>query len=366
MKDIPIEWIIKYPVLQCPGRLFGVDADHPEWIEWKRQRDLYLIDIEQIEAAAAAAAVANRDDPESQGHIFAQGGTSSSNNNNVSGGATGPGPTSFQRIHPLGSSFSMAHQLAFEPWAVGAPLIPTSTQGSPKVVLNSLYGKEYDGTPITTASFFSWETPQEASQERRGYTSVFVCPVTYEIFPSGRYDSMALTKAGKGIQMWKEEEDDDDDVDEDGFNGIVPLVWYSRKMEAEQGAAAFRYDCWYYRKWLENNPLAPKYTLIGMEKPYAKNKDHQQRLMERIPVEVIQGIERQIQVWKDKAAVRALELEANIMEAEQDTNIEAEEVAYREAYFEIRGDLRHPWEAEPMIQSDDEEESMTRSTTDQG
>ena len=338
MKDIPIEWIIKYPALQCPGRLFGVDDDHPEWIEWKRQRDIQLIDIERREAAA------NRDGPEPQGHLPTQQG----HNKNAVDGDT------FQRIHPLGSSFSKVHQLAFEPWAIGAPLIPTSTQGTPKVILNSLYGKEYHGTPITNASFFSWETIQAAGEH--GFTCVFVCPVTYEMFPSGRYDSMALTKAGKGIRMWKEQEDDEDE-DADGLGGrLFPLVWYSRKMEAEQGAAALRYDCWYYRKWLENNPLAPKKSLIGMDKPYARNEESQQRLMERIPVEVIQGIERQIQAWKDKAVVSALELEANIMDAEEDTIIEAEEAAYRVAYFETRGDLRHDWEAEPMIHTDDEEE----------
>jgi hypothetical protein len=143
-------------------------------------------------------------------------------------------------------------------------------------------------------------------------------------------------------------------TDDDGLD--VSLVWYSRKIEAEQGAAALRYDCWYYRKWIKNNPQAPKYNLIGMDEPYVTTVEHQQRLVERIPPEVMQRIESQIRIWRDSAAVRDLEMETNATEVEQDVMIEAEETAYRDAYLETRGNLRDDSETEQLIHTDGEDD----------
>lgn len=125
-------------------------------------------------------------------------------------------------------------------------------------------------------------------------------------------------------------------------------------MGAKQGAAALRYDCWYYRKWLENNPDAPRYNLIGLDPPYPRSEEddennidinhdddsrqhHHRHFIECIPVEIMQQIERQIQKWKERAFIRQLEQDALKMEVEHDNQVLAEEVAYRDAYMESRG-----------------------------
>ncbi len=214
---------------------------------------------------------------------------------------------------------------------LGAPLVPTSISESPKSALNALYGKEMTKTPITDASYFCWDN--HGPSHSRGYTCVLVCPATYEIFPAGRYISTATTAANAPMGMW--------------VNDHTGIVWYSRKKEATQGAAAFRYDCWYYRAWLQTNPQAPKCKLFGKDDPYASpDDDRPQRVIAEIPLHIMESIQVQICKWKEQAEQRALEDEREAM-------VEIEEVAYRNAYIENRGE--HALGVE-MIQ--DEEDSQ--------
>lgn len=191
---------------------------------------------------------------------------------------------------------------------LGAPFIPTTTQGSPKMALNALYGKEME-VDIREDSYFYWN-------HRGQFTCVVVCPVTYEIFPAGRYQSMALTASGGDIGMT---------VDDTG------IVWYSRKKEAAQGAAACRYDCWYYRQWLLSNPSAPKIRLFGLDDPYGSPEDDRpSKTLALIPPEIMESIQARIVAWKKAAQERK-------HAKEQEVVVEVESDAYRNAYLETRG-----------------------------
>jgi len=80
------------------------------------------------------------------------------------------------------------------------------------------------------------------------FTSVFTCPVTGERFRSGRYGD------AKYYSVVKEEE-----------GSGVDVVWYSKKMMAEHGAAARALDCLALR---ENKGKLNLSYCICIERPY--------------------------------------------------------------------------------------------------
>jgi hypothetical protein len=202
---------------------------------------------------------------------------------------------------------------------LGAPFIPTSTQGSPKMALNALYGKDMGQTPITEESYFYWRRGKEFTCQ---FTCFVVCPATYEIFPAGRYQSMALTASGANIGITVDDE--------------TGIVWYSRKKEAAQGAAALRYDCWYYRQWQSRNPQAPKIRVFSMDEPYGSpDDDRPSRVLALIPSNILESIQASVERWKVAAEERVLAQERDAM---VEVEAEVEATAYRNAYLETRGE----------------------------
>jgi hypothetical protein len=191
----------------------------------------------------------------------------------------------------------------------GVPFMPTSMFGSPKLALNSLYGKRMVETPVTNAAFFHWDDNGPA--HLRKHTCVFVCPETYERFPAGCH--------GEELSKFTVDE-------EDG------IVWYTRKKEAEHGAAARRYDCYYYRQCLALNPLAVPKKHWGLDHPYQQG----QGPFISFPAHIEEAIQKQVQTWKEAAAKRAEERREQQTALEQ-TAIEEEEAARdRETYREQR------------------------------
>ena len=94
-------------------------------------------------------------------------------------------------------------------------------------------------------------------------------------------------------------------VDSDG------MVWFRRKKEAAHGAAAVRYDCWYYSEWLTQNPDAQRIKFFGLDEPYARdewestNAASERRVL-TIPPHVRESIQSRVQDWKDAAEIRRL------------------------------------------------------------
>lgn len=80
------------------------------------------------------------------------------------------------------------------------------------------------------------------------WSSVFCCPLTGEVFPSGRYPTLEQPR---------------DVVFDEGTQQEV--IWYSRKMSAEHAAAARAHDCIAFRI-IPDGELAP--PRMGQDEPY--------------------------------------------------------------------------------------------------
>jgi hypothetical protein len=188
------------------------------------------------------------------------------------------------------------------------PFFPTSSEGNPKLALNSLYGKEFGGAQVTNSAFFFWD--DDGPPHMRRHTCVFVCPVTYERFPAGRQgNSEKFT------------------LDEN--SGVV---WYTQKKLAEHGAAARRSDCYYYRKCCELNPEAEPVKHWGLDIPYNEGKGPHVVMPEAIE----EAIEAQVQLWREEAAVRAEQEGVRQFELEQAALEEDEVRLERQTYREQR------------------------------
>jgi hypothetical protein len=169
------------------------------------------------------------------------------------------------------------------------PFFPTSSEGSPKLALNSLYGKEFGGAQVTNSAFFFWD--DNGPPHMRKHTCVFVCPVTYERFPAGRQgNSEKFT-----------------------FDETSGIVWYNQKKQAEHGAAARRSDCYYYRKCYELNPEAEPVRHWGLDISYNEGRGPPVLL----PAAIEEAIVVQVQLWREEVAIRAEQEGARQLELEQ-------------------------------------------------
>jgi hypothetical protein len=187
--------------------------------------------------------------------------------------------------------------------------MPTSMFfGSPKLALNSLYGNKQMGeTPVTNTAFFHWD--DNGAPHLRKHTCVFVCPETYERFPAGRHGEELSNKNSKNPITFTV-------VEEDG------IVWFTRKTEAEHGAAARRYDCYHYRKFLALNPQAVPQKHWGLDDPYQQG----QGPSITFPQYIEEAIQKQVQKWKEAVAKRAESKREPQAALEQEAMMEEEEV----------------------------------------
>jgi hypothetical protein len=191
----------------------------------------------------------------------------------------------------------------------GVSFMPTSSAGPPKRALNGLYGKRMGETPVTNEAFFHWD--DNGPSHLRKYTCVFVCPESYERFAAGR----------QGEEHSKFTVDEEDGI-----------VWYTRKKEAEHGAAARRYDCYCYRDCLARNPQAVPKLHQGLDHPYQQG----QGPFISFPAHIEEAIQKQVQTWKE-AAVKRAEKKREQQTALEQAAMEEEEVARdRETYRDQR------------------------------
>lgn len=202
---------------------------------------------------------------------------------------------------------------SFTKWNAG-PLIPNPrTHAYPKQAVQALYDKHMPETPVTDEAYFLWNKIGDGMTPP--FTCVLVCPSTYEIFPAGRFEPFAQTKSGKKIDLTVDEK-----------SGIV---WYSRKKEAAHGAAALRFDCWYYREMLKQNPEGQDTFQIGKDQPYDEDDERSGTLRSYIPDSIFRDIQAQIAEWQEAAVQRQMQNEAESI-------MEQENVAIRDDYIEAR------------------------------
>ena len=100
------------------------------------------------------------------------------------------------------------------------------------------------------------------------WTSVFVCPMTGELFLSGNYHGSTGTCSDESL-------------------------WFSKKTHAEHGAAARAYDCLLFRDQLQSDRDVQVKTSVGLEEPYSESEAvYKLPQIVRIPPDVRDMIER--------------------------------------------------------------------------
>ena len=67
----------------------------------------------------------------------------------------------------------------------GQPYLPTKTMDVPKNALDTWYKKEFQFQIVPSDSYFTWHN--DGMPHERKFTSIFVCPITGEVFSTGTY-----------------------------------------------------------------------------------------------------------------------------------------------------------------------------------
>lgn len=151
----------------------------------------------------------------------------------------------------------------------------------PKGELHSLYGKAPRRKIISAENYHTWHDAGQAHMLK--WTSVFVCPLTGELFRSGRYLGATATTATAAPAT----------------SSSLLWWWFVKKTAAEHGAAARAYDCLVYRDHAKSAALArgllslPVMTTIGLEKPYLENQAMRALPEAGVPPDVRQRIQAQ-------------------------------------------------------------------------
>lgn len=92
---------------------------------------------------------------------------------------------------------------------LGQPLLPSLTLGVPKAALQGWYGQRPERFQVGKDQYVSWNDGGRSHELK--FTCVFVCPLTGEVFPSGRY--------GNNSDMFVVRADEATGAD---------VVWYSK------------------------------------------------------------------------------------------------------------------------------------------
>lgn len=135
--------------------------------------------------------------------------------------------------------------------------------GVPKSALHAEYGKPPRRKNLVQTDYISWHN--SGPPHIRMFTSVFVCPVTRECFPSGRFENYKI------------------EVDPETGRDVV---WYSKKILAEHAAAARAYDCIVAR----GAPAGTTPKFLGEDPPYSSKEP--MPLPSNIPPEAREQIEK--------------------------------------------------------------------------
>eukprot|EP00540_Astrosyne_radiata_P003623 CAMPEP_0116823888 /NCGR_PEP_ID=MMETSP0418-20121206/1091_1 /TAXON_ID=1158023 /ORGANISM="Astrosyne radiata, Strain 13vi08-1A" /LENGTH=485 /DNA_ID=CAMNT_0004452197 /DNA_START=154 /DNA_END=1611 /DNA_ORIENTATION=+ len=137
---------------------------------------------------------------------------------------------------------SSNNHYASQPW------LPNKTMHVPKAALAAWYNQKPRNHQLSKDCYISWNDGGLPHQLK--FTSIFVCPLTGEIFCSGRHGSGSATNNYTTTT--------------DEQTGAT-IVWYSKKTLAEHGAAARAYDCFSYRQHFGTGIRS---VHIGSETPY--------------------------------------------------------------------------------------------------
>ena len=130
--------------------------------------------------------------------------------------------------------------------------VPPKQAHAPKGALYSWCSKRYRSYP-KGSDYITFDDGKRDHEKR--FSCVFVDPRTGECFPSGRYGNEYWVdgrRAGDFTATSKQ---------------ATGLIWFATKRAAENGAAAWAYDCLTYRYGLEKNQ---EYEQMGLDEPAAQ------------------------------------------------------------------------------------------------
>ena len=193
--------------------------------------------------------------------------------------------------------------------------VPFKISEVPMNALGCYYGKYYSQYLIKMSEYyFSWNDQNPKTHLLR-WTSVFVCPISAEIFVTGSWLSNdPLPKyepPSEGISLSSK-----DMPSVEAPNSLPaeqPCRWMKSKKAAEHGAAAWAYDCFQYRNKLkvENSEslkdISTKY--IGITAPIGKEVPYLEEMAiltvpEFVPCEVKVRIEQRQEEVRKGALIR--------------------------------------------------------------
>jgi hypothetical protein len=140
------------------------------------------------------------------------------------------------------------------------PPLQPQTPPVPKGELHSLYGKAPRRKIISNENYHTWHNSGQAHNLK--WSSAFVCPLSGEIFLSANYPGGGACSPPSNHPE----------------STTSHPLWFSKKAQAEHGAAALAFDCLVYRDYLKNpgavQGLVPVPTprYISLEKPYTEEE----------------------------------------------------------------------------------------------
>jgi hypothetical protein len=182
----------------------------------------------------------------------------------------------------------------------GVIFTPTALRTPPRHELGLLYAKEMKFI-LKDESFFTWPSKELKGENAATlFTAMFVCPLTLERYPAGRFK--------------------DYKVDSNG------TAWYTRKKMAVDGVSARVYSCWYHRKGGEG-------TKVGDDIPYLHGEGP---ALPTLPADVQEKVERQVEIFKAEAVARVQQEKESVQHMEEEAVGQEEEELGRLAYRDQR------------------------------
>ena len=198
----------------------------------------------------------------------------------------------------------------------GVPFTPTALRTPPRHELGLLYAKMPSRFILKDESFFTWPSKELKGQNGATslFTAIFLCPLTLERYPAGRFGDPKDYK-----------------VDTNG------TAWYTRKKMAVDGVSARVYSCWYYRpEGSSTQPMLGDDTpqpILGDDIPYLQGEGP---ALPPLPADVQERVERQVEIFKAEAAARVQLEKERVQVMEEEALDQEEEESGRVAYRDQR------------------------------
>ena len=129
-----------------------------------------------------------------------------------------------------------------------------SHNAAPKAALYTYYGKKPRRKQLNNDDYICWSNQGRPHELK--FTAVFVCPISGEVFPSGRAGDPRFYVA---------------EVDPNPYGFGAETIWYTKKVLAEHGAAARCLDCLVFREAMQGPggaEAALKLERVAAEPPY--------------------------------------------------------------------------------------------------